>query len=691
MIRLFTLVLLILFFSVKSFTEVSQITYPIDFHDGQTIEACAGIFVDSGRDTLTSYGSNEDFSVTFTSSDEDRPFFSMEFIFFDLGPGDYLYVYDGESSDAPLLYEATNDELAGEKIFPSSGSLHFHFISSPSEHGKGWWAEISCYELCELFTADVTTDLETMHLCPDTGPVTLIADAYYKSENIYFDPNQIEYEWFYNGQTHTGSTLDYEFYDPAAYPFRINIYDPVNDCETDVYETVQVGTIPHFTGTQPSMDTVCAEDPITLTGVPNMVTWTGFTTGVQDTIAIPDGTTESYISSLTFDVFKDEDILQTEDDFGRICLVIDHVDQSQLSFELQCPNGTQIMLKNYGGVTANLGEPVVYDNVTPGIGYQYCFTPAPEYGLMNETTPEYHDYEDQAGNYYANAAYLPEGTYTSHDPLENLTGCPLNGTWTLTVTDNTPDENGYMSGWNLFFHDDFYPDSLIFTPEVVSETWYDNGNPLNGNPAYVTKDEEGDYEFIFEITDNFNCTYDTTVSVNVLPIPEAEIESYHELHDLTFCEGDSTVLTVHPINNTGDDWLYQWYFNNVELPGRTYDTLMAKETGTYRIDITDAITGCIASIDKEITDENCELEIPNVFTPNFDGINDYFEITNLEHYEKAHMVIYNRWGKIVYEHSYYYDNWWDGNGAPDGVYYYVLTYERFGVKRRKHGVVHIVR
>lgn len=691
MIRSIILFLLILLFPVKSFTDISQITYPIDTHDGQVIETCIGFFVDSGKDTLTNYGSNENYSVTFTSSDEEKPFLSVEFIFFDLGPGDYLYVYDGGSSDAPLLFQATNDELTGVKIFPTSDSLHFHFESSPSEHGRGWWADIRCYEICELFAADITTNLQTLKLCPDTGPVTLIAEAYYKSEAVVYDPDQIEYQWYYNGQAHTGATLDHEFYDPGAYPFHINIYDPVNNCELDFYETVQVGTIPYFAGTQPNRDTICAEDPIILTGVANMVTWTGFPTSVHDTVPIPDGTTESYVSTLTFDVFEEDDILESEDDFGRICLIIDHVDQSHLRFELLCPDGSQVMLKDYGGVNANLGEPVVYDNVTPGIGYEYCFTPTPEYGLMNHTTPNYHGYTDQAGNYYANAAYLPEGTYTSYESLENLTGCPLNGTWTLTVTDNTPTSNGYMSGWNLFFHDDFYPDSLIFTPEVVSEIWYDNGNPLEGNPATAIKDEKGDYEFRFEITDNFNCTYDTTVYVNILPLPEAEIISYHQVHDLTFCEGDSTLLTVNPVNNDGYNWIYQWYLENTQLPGRTYDTLMAKETGTYRVDITDTISGCLASVEIEITDENCELQIPNVFTPNYDGINDYFEIINLEHYEKARIIIYNRWGDKVFEHSNYYGNWWAGEGAPDGVYYYVLTYERLGVKRRAHGVVHIVR
>lgn len=429
--RSFSLVFLLTFVMLSLFSDkvFTQITYPIDLHDSQTIEACSGFFVDSGKDTLTTYGSEENYSVTFTGSDDDRPYFSMEFAFFDLGPGDYLYIYDGENDDAKLLFEAgEDDDLAGEIIFPTSDTLHFKFISSPSEHGKGWWAEINCYDICELFTADVTTEFETMKLCPGIGEVKLIAEGYYKDPDIEFDPDMIEYTWFYNNETHLGSTLYYDFFDPGAYSFHVNIFEPEHNCEIDLYETVQVGTKPTFDETRPSVDTACAEEFFTLFGEANMVTWIGFKTEIMDTVAIPDGTTQSYKSTLEFDVFDDNDIIESEDDFGSICLFIDHVDSRQLHFELKCPNGNSVMLKNYGGdYYANLGEPVVEDTVTPGVGYKYCFTPTPEYGLINEAEPEYHAYYDNAGNYYPNAPYIPPGNYEPEESFEEFEGSPLNG------------------------------------------------------------------------------------------------------------------------------------------------------------------------------------------------------------------------------------------------------------------------
>ncbi|MBL7939927.1 MAG: gliding motility-associated C-terminal domain-containing protein [Flavobacteriales bacterium] len=74
------------------------------------------------------------------------------------------------------------------------------------------------------------------------------------------------------------------------------------------------------------------------------------------------------------------------------------------------------------------------------------------------------------------------------------------------------------------------------------------------------------------------------------------------------------------------------------------------------------------------------LIIPDAFSPNDDGTNDVYTITNIENYPDNDFVVFNRWGNKVFEASRY-NNTWDGSsqfGAmfgeklPEGTYYYVL-------------------
>ena len=64
-----------------------------------------------------------------------------------------------------------------------------------------------------------------------------------------------------------------------------------------------------------------------------------------------------------------------------------------------------------------------------------------------------------------------------------------------------------------------------------------------------------------------------------------------------------------------------------------------------------------------------ELIIPNLFTPNGDGQNDFFEIVNLP--AKHELQIYNRWGSSIYRSKAYQNNW----QGEDGVYYFILILE----------------
>jgi gliding motility-associated-like protein len=71
-----------------------------------------------------------------------------------------------------------------------------------------------------------------------------------------------------------------------------------------------------------------------------------------------------------------------------------------------------------------------------------------------------------------------------------------------------------------------------------------------------------------------------------------------------------------------------------------------------------------------------ELTVPNTFTPNGDGINDFWEIKGLIAYQDAVIDIFNRYGTKLY-HSIGYSTPWDGtfNGQAlsPGTYYYIIN------------------
>lgn len=65
------------------------------------------------------------------------------------------------------------------------------------------------------------------------------------------------------------------------------------------------------------------------------------------------------------------------------------------------------------------------------------------------------------------------------------------------------------------------------------------------------------------------------------------------------------------------------------------------------------------------------LRIPNIFTPNGDGMNDFFEIVGLELFPENELYIFNRWGAELYRQKNYHNDW-NGQSLNEATYYYVL-------------------
>lgn len=91
-----------------------------------------------------------------------------------------------------------------------------------------------------------------------------------------------------------------------------------------------------------------------------------------------------------------------------------------------------------------------------------------------------------------------------------------------------------------------------------------------------------------------------------------------------------------------------------------------------------------------------ELIIPDIITPNNDGINDDWVIECIENFPDNELQVYNRWGQMIY-HAFGYDNNWDGTwdktkgDAPDGTYVYIIKVKVNGEEKTTTGALTIKR
>jgi len=133
-------------------------------------------------------------------------------------------------------------------------------------------------------------------------------------------------------------------------------------------------------------------------------------------------------------------------------------------------------------------------------------------------------------------------------------------------------------------------------------------------------------------------------------------------------------ITLYP--SVGDSNVQYLWSPNIDINDVTAKNpiITGDVDRTYKLTITDS-RGCVNQDTARII-VSPEIKINNTFTPNADGINDYWDITGLIAYTDATVDIFDRYGQKVF-HSLSYPKPWDGNfngkPLPVGVYYYVIN------------------
>ncbi len=148
---------------------------------------------------------------------------------------------------------------------------------------------------------------------------------------------------------------------------------------------------------------------------------------------------------------------------------------------------------------------------------------------------------------------------------------------------------------------------------------------------------------------------------------------------VTHCIGEELILTP-TITGGATPFSYTWTGNGgLNTNPQTGElSVIDPETGDFSLLVTD---GCnqqeLASVFVDVI--GCSITIPNVITPNGDGKNDQFIIANLEYHPNTKILIYNRWGRVVYKDNDYKNDWGGtnkgGTKVGAGTYFYVLDLE----------------
>lgn len=118
--------------------------------------------------------------------------------------------------------------------------------------------------------------------------------------------------------------------------------------------------------------------------------------------------------------------------------------------------------------------------------------------------------------------------------------------------------------------------------------------------------------------------------------------------------------------------LYAW------SDGSTAASLEITHPGAYTLHVSTAPLGCSNAASVEVR-KDCYIDIPNVFSPNNDGLNDYFFPRQLlsRSLSQFEMFVYNRWGQVIFHTRESKGRGWDGRFnnvvQPEGVYIYTIT------------------
>lgn len=238
-------------------------------------------------------------------------------------------------------------------------------------------------------------------------------------------------------------------------------------------------------------------------------------------------------------------------------------------------------------------------------------------------------------------------------------------------------------------------DSVLLTgvgfaqPGALFSYWWVSGSDTLSNNDSLTLAPQVSTTYSLTIDANPGCM---SIPDSVLVLVEQRFEHPAPEAVLEFCPGEPLSIGLAAENG----YSYQWSpVSGLQAPHQSMTLVAPTESAFYQLQVTsDTIQSenCRSRVfPVSLIPGNCLL--PNVVTPNGDGINDVLDFG--PYFHATHLVIYDRWGKEVFR-AHGYQNTWSGTNLagqalPEGVYFYVLQRNVVDGEARVSGEVTLLR
>jgi gliding motility-associated-like protein len=292
--------------------------------------------------------------------------------------------------------------------------------------------------------------------------------------------------------------------------------------------------------------------------------------------------------------------------------------------------------------------------------------------------------------------YTPVATGTLTVIVSDGCGTPVD-TQTVVVTVNNPPvvtlSADVLTGCS--------PLCVNFTEtssaNCVTSAWdFGDGNTSTNSSPSNCYSQAGTYNITFTCTDQNGCSTSVVSSnmITVIAEPTAAFTSSVPGNLLVITPGNPQQVCF--TDNSANATTWSWTFNSSTSTQQS-PCFTVPDTGTWCAELIVTNSGgcddttelCIVAVSEAV------FSVPNVFTPNADGVNDVFLITGTG-IKSLHCEIYDRWGVLVYQWDSVSSGWdgrtTSGYQATDGVYYYALSVTDFSEKTIEvKGFVQLIR